>query len=410
MKNKFFLFLFPLFLFSEEILEVPLATQEILIPVHIVKCALHSDRFSESYVNEVSAILSFDFNHSAFSKVVSEKAPITLRPKLTDSGLTVEATNQGEVFELTTPLTGNLSTDRRKIHYLLSKLQKRLFGQEGIFHKRILYANRMKTISEIFVCDFDGKNVKQITQEKGYCISPKFLPKRPGNYLYVSYQLGQAKLYLSDLKLKKGVSIIPLKGNQILPSISQKGDQIAFIGDAGGRPDLFLQSFDDKGNLLGKPRQIFSYPFATQASPTFSPDGAKIAFVSDKDGPPRIYLLDLTRANTAPELLTKQNKQNTSPAWSPDGMKLAYSAKTDGVRQIWIYDFQEKIETQLTFAKENMENPMWASDSLHLVFNSEGDLAELYIANIHQNQFVKISEGIGHKRFPSWEIDEGEIP
>lgn len=159
---------------------------------------------------------------------------------------------------------------------------------------------------------------------------------------------------------------------------------------------------------MGKARQLYSCPRATQASPTYSPDGKRLAFVSDKDGPPRVYVIDVIGSKETirahPKLLTVKNRENTSPAWSPDGTKLAYSAKVDGVRQIWIFDFLNLEERQLTTTPENKENATWAPDSFHLVYNTEAeDSSELYLIHLNQGEPILISKGSGQKRFASWE-------
>jgi len=303
-------------------------------------------------------------------------------------------------------LSGN-DSDRDKIHGYVSDITYDLFGKKGIQESKILYSLRIPNhnkngpewLSEIWMCDFDGKNQVQMTHNNSYSICPRFLPNGEA-YLYVSYSHGQPKIKKAYFDSKEEEMLVRLRGSQALPSTSSSN--IAFISDAAGRPDLFLFPLDE----TGKPVQLFSSPRATQASSTFSPDGRKIAFVSDKDGPPRIYILEIPRTNRRfktpkTELITKKNRQNTSPSWSPDGRKLAYSAKTNGIGQIWIYDFDSKQEWQLTFGAKNMENPCWAHDSHHLVFNSEDKfMSELYLMNIHQKAPIKISTGPGGKRFP----------
>ncbi len=299
------------------------------------------------------------------------------------------------------------ATDRDKIHRYISAITYDLFGKTGVHESKILYSLRVKNdkehgpewLSEIWMCDFDGKNQVQMTYNNSYSICPRFLPNENA-FLYVSYLHGRPKIKKAYFDSREEEMLISLRGSQALPSTSHTN--IAFISDAAGRPDLFLFPLIE----MGKPIQLFSSPRATQASSTFSPDGRKIAFVSDKDGPPRIYLLEIPRTNKrfktpSAELITKKNRQNTSPSWSPDGRKLAYSAKTNGIGQIWIYDFDSKQEWQLTFGNKNMENPCWAHDSHHLVFNSEDEfMSELYLMNIHQKAPIKISNGPGGKRFP----------
>ncbi len=61
-------------------------------------------------------------------------------------------------------------------------------------------------------------------------------------------------------------------------------------------------------------------------------------------------------------------------------------------------------EWQLTDGTGNKENPSWAPDSQHLVFNStDGHSSELYLVNLNQPDVVKITSGPGIKHYPSWE-------
>lgn len=268
-------------------------------------------------------------------------------------------------------------------------------------------------ISEVWEADYDGANARQVTSERSYCITPTYMPPKKGyssgGFLYVSYQLGQPKIYLASLKDGKGHRLTYLKGNQLMPAISHQRDKIAFISDVTGNPDLFLQPFSPEKGAEEKPQQIFSAKQATQGTPTFSPDGKKIAFVSNKDGSPKIYTIDIPPPGTSLKniqatLITKRNRENSAPAWSPDGTKIAYCARHGGDRQIWVYDFTTNQEKQITQGSGNKENPAWASNSLHLVYNSsDSNMSELYIINLNQNEAVQITGGLGEKRFPSWE-------
>ena len=363
--------------------------------------------------------------HVAFNSSRWEKANIDIALKAEVIGGKLDlyafnvASNTLKKFE-GIPLTGDLKHDQGQMHKLSSALLKTLFGVEAVTHTRILYSiqkgnshpKESEWKAEIWECDYDGGNPRQITFEDNYSITPVFIPPHPthGNnrYLYVTYKNGQPKIYYSSIENKTGKPLINLRGNQLLPAISRDRNQMAFISDATGRADLFLQSVSDDGKLIGKPKQLFSYPRSTQASPTFHPDGSQIAFVSDKDGTPRIYLIPTSTENNkraTPTLITKKNRENTCPYWSPDGTKIAYSAKTNGVRQIWIYDLLTEEEMQLTTGPGNKENPVWAPDSLHLVFNStDPDHSELYLVNLNQPEAVKITSGPGKKHYPTWGI------
>jgi TolB protein len=319
------------------------------------------------------------------------------------------------------PLTGQFSNDRHQMHILADSIHKALFGKDGIACTHVIYTTKMRApdgkswISEVFEADYDGGNCRQITHEGHYCITPAYIPPKPGyapgNFFYVSYQQGEPKIYAASLKEGKGHRFISLSKNQLMPAINRDRDKIAFISDVTGNPDLFIQPFKPDTGAIEKPQLIFSAKRerASQGSPTFSPDGKQIAFVSNKDGHPRIYVLSIPASGASlndieTTLITKRNRENTAPAWSPDGTKLAYCSMTNGARQIWVYDFDTKQERQLTQGPGNKENPTWAPNSLHIIFNSTGSNAsELYLINLNQPEAKKITSGPGEKRFPCWE-------
>ncbi|MCH9614626.1 MAG: Tol-Pal system protein TolB [Chlamydiia bacterium] len=314
-------------------------------------------------------------------------------------------------------LTGNLEHDRKVAHNLADWIHKITFGEEGIASTKILYALQMPVPSkkglewksEIYAIDPDGGGNQRLTHEESYCINPVKIPGDPEHYVYVNYKLGQPKLYISAFDEKKGVPFIALRGNQLLPNFSSNGRRIAFISDASGRADLFVQIYDPNRGPLGMPIQAYSFPHSVQACPALSPTGHQIAFVSDKaDHTPRIYLINTPHYKTDNKLpkatlLTKKHRDNSGPSWSPDGRKLAYSARVDKIRQIMVYDFETGEEIQLTDGKYHKENPSWAPDSFHIVFNSvDPTNSELYIINLNQTKPRQITSGPGRKHYPCW--------
>lgn len=434
---KVLLFLILPFLLSAKTDEIKvfLKTKESKKPFYLSKIQVTKSSFSQDFVKKIESIIQDDISHlnnlsllpfdKSTETLLLQKDPISslsgkkgiffLQPNLENNQLSFsfyskESTN---ISLPTVVLSENLNKDRKAIHQVLNQLNEKLFGKKSILTTNILFSLRKRAenglwVSEIWKCDYDGENAQSIIQDEHYHLTPCFIPKREcKQFLFVSFLSGQAKIHTASIETSTHFPLIPLAGNQILPAISQDCDKIAFISDAAGRPDLFLQRIDKNGQLFGKSIQLYSYPRATQASPTFNPDGTKLCFVSDKDGPPRIYLIDIPTTfmkRPLAHLITKRNKENTSPCWSPDGTKLAYSAKTEDIRQIWIYDFETDQEWQVTKGKEHKENPSFASDNCHLVYNTEGELSsELYMINIEDKKPIKISKGPGQKRFASWQ-------
>lgn len=430
---------------SPQEIRIQLTTASSLSPIYISKCHASDGSVSSSYVTELDKILTHDFNYNGKTKVLAkneqrEKAissadakvafnpqewksqgiPYVIKVSIKQSKLQASVANimtgSLKVFP-EIQLSGSISSDRRQIHRLADSIHKALFNTDGIANTRILFSYQNKHpssetsigISEIWECDWDGANTHPITKDNNYCVTPVLIPKSSSftkdMFLYVSYKSGQPKIFIATLEEGIGRKVVDIRGNQLLPAISPQRDKIAFVCDASGRTDLFVQPLRADIGLTGTPVQLFSYPRSTQASPTFSPDGSKVAFVSDKDGTARIYIIPSQRSDkrATPQLLTKKNRENSCPSWSPDGTKLAYSAKTDGIRQIWIYDFASEEETQLTSGPGNKENPCWATNSLHLVFNStDSQSSDLYLVNLNQPEAVKITNGPGKKHYPTW--------
>lgn len=433
---------------ESEPIVVKLTTASQLMPLYLGEFVNDQGNVSDDHAEKLQKVLEFDLGHNGMTylvprteqkEIVVEKIkgpdnlPSTTSLKTLDAYFIVKVTIADKKLSAVLiapnsqvskkvegiPVTGNLKDDRRQIHVLADQIHKALFGTDGVASTKFLYTvksqdpNTKKWIADVWEADYDGGNPRQLTKGMGYCVTPAYVPPKSGyasgSFFYVSYLIGQPKIYMASLKNGEGQRLTPLKGNQLMPAINRQRDRVAFICDVTGNPDLFLQDFSTEKGAQGKPRQIFATHLATQGTPTFSPDGKQIAFVSNKDGSAKVYVMDIPAEGVSlkdikAKLLTKHTKEGTAPNWSPDGTKIVYCAMTNGVRQIWVYDFEKNDDRQLTQGGGNKENPTWAPNSLHVIFNSTGNnVSELYLINLNQPDAVKISSGPGEKRFPAWE-------
>ncbi|MFY7842570.1 MAG: translocation protein TolB [Rhabdochlamydiaceae bacterium] len=432
----------PISLGAESIseIDVELETESVLSPIYISNFYSLDDTVSSRYLSELRSVLDYDLAYSGYLRVLPQTAE---KEKLIQTFSKDKATNlthlggkyiiKSQVSEQSLNVTlidvcsskffsfdridlkKSIQQDRVRIHKLADQIVATLFNASPFAHSSLIYCvqtkdakNSSKSVSEIWTCDWDGRNKKQLTDSKNYLVTPLFFSKNHKAsplFLFVSYEFGSSKICLRSLNETRSRRLIDLKGNQMLPCLSKDGSLLAFICDASGRTDLFVQKIDSEGLLKQKPVQLFSYPHSTQASPTFSPDGQQVAFVSDKDGSPRVYVIPVSfdQLRPVPRLISKKNRESSCPSWSPDGTKLAYSAKKDSIRQIWIYDFLLDKEIQLTYGKGNKENPVWGPDSFHIAFNStDPNSSELYVINLNQPDPIKITDGEGKKHYPKW--------
>lgn len=450
--HLFFLFYCSTFaLFSHDNIEqdsdpivVKIETETTLNPLYFAGIEQDRNQFSEPSIKQLEQVVAFDFSHNGMTKLIKRSSSLDQLASNSNLG-DLSSWNQQGIFYVikgniqgdqlsfallnvvegtlkktaSVSLTGDLSKDRTSLHKLSDSIHKALFGIDGIASTHLIYtvknpaSKSEKWVSEVWESDYDGANAHPLTHQQYFCVTPCYVPPKPGyasgTFMYVSYQLGQPKIYMASTRDGIGHRLTFMRGNQLTPAISLQRDKVAFISDITGNPDLFLQPFHPEKGTTGKPYQIFSARQATQGSPTFSPDGSKIAFVSDKDGSPKIYVIDIPEPGTSLKeikatLISKRNRENTAPSWSPDGNKIAYCARNQGERQIWVYDLKSHKEKQLTQGPGNKENPSWAPNSLHLTFNSsDANSCDLFILNLNQEEAIQITSGVGEKRFPNWE-------
>ncbi len=444
------LFLSPLVPFSlafadETPLTVHLSTESRMAPLYLHLNSANSE-LPKSHLQALEKVICFDFNMNGRTQVIKTRADLNsllesanpfvqARWKEERIPYVVQLLFEGRSVSLFTfaseknrvkhldkvELSGNLASDRRKMHALADAAYEAFFDSRGIASTRILYTERIKNGSDsslwqslLVQADYDGANAMRLSSEASgkLIVTPTYIPEKSGrakHYLYVSYATGQPKIYIGSLSEKESKRLTLLRGNQLMPALSPKSDLVAFVSDIAGNPELFVQGFDKTSGVIGKPWQITSFPEGAQASPTFSPDGKRIAFVSNKEGSPRIYVTSVAAPESSVkslkvDLISRLNRENTSPTWSPDGQKLAYSALSGGVRQIWLYDFKRREERVLTAGPGHKESPSWAPSSEHLVYHqATASGSELYLLHIEEKKPVLITSGGNEKRFPAWE-------
>lgn len=308
-------------------------------------------------------------------------------------------------------LTGQLPLDAARIHALADSLCELMYGERGIASCDIIYCQKKdaaSSSSQMCIKNFDGLAPREILDEKTVALFPIFVPLA-SKIIYTDFTHKPRKLYICHVNSTKGSPLLHhLLGDQLFPAISARGDLLAFVSNAAGWADLFVVQLKKDQTICGKPVQVYTNPKAAISCPTFNEDGSKLAFVSDHDGITGIYILDVIevlRSHKTPKLqcITKKNKVNEVPSWSPDGKKIAYSAKTEGIYQIWIYDCETKEEYQLTEGPEDKENPSWAPNSLHLVYNTTSPSYDLFVINLNQLKAIQITHGPEIKHYPYWD-------
>jgi TolB protein len=385
-------------------------TESVLKKVHL---AMTSDAHLRPELNaHIKERLEFYFQHAGVCQIADQPQEATFQLNISWDQSSIHASYErwGKKTEIRQPITMAGNDHLNGLAEFADAVIESLFNTQGIFSDQILFVHKdpNRFSSELFTLRFDGAPPVQITSDGHFKLTPLFIPGCSDQILYVSYAYGIPKLFSYDLVQRKQTPLIPLRGSQMLPAISYRGDCLSFISDAAGTIDLFVQKISSSLQCQGKPIQLLSNKEAVHASSAFHPYQSKLAFVSDREKKPKVYSLELMQAlrrerSASTPLVTPPEWEATNPAFSPDGTKLAYCALIDHVRQIAILDLETNSHQILTEGPHHKENPSWAANSLHLAYNTTGDENELYMINLIQRKPVKITSGPGIKHYPCWE-------
>jgi len=260
--------------------------------------------------------------------------------------------------------TGPKLNARRLAHLMSDQITFQLSGQPGIAHTRIAFVNNHTGKKEIYVMDYDGANVRQLTRLHSITLLPKWSPD--GKWIaFNSYKAGNPDAYLMD---SDGGNIQDLSNRQGLntsPNWSPDGKTLALTMSRGGDPELYL--IERSGRIVRR----LTYSPGVDTSPSFSPNGQQIVFISDRAGTPELYVMDITGANI--QRLT-YGQWVDAPAWSPRGDGIAYERqRSQGRYDVYMIDSAGKNNHVISEAGARNENPTWSPDGRFLAYASDRD-------------------------------------
>lgn len=266
--------------------------------------------------------------------------------------------------------TGHKKDVRRMVHRFCAEISHYLTGKWGVFSSKIAFVSTVNGSKEIFVCDFDGHNPKQLTRLKTITLSPSW--SSDGKWLaYTSYAAGKPDLYIRNVKENHG-SVVNRKGLNVTPDWFPGDFSLAATLSFSGDQEIYL--LNGRGEILKK----LTDNWGIDVSPSFSPDGKQMAFVSKRSGTPQIYIKDLSTGVAT--RLTFQGRYNTSPAWSPDGDKLAYVGVVKNKINIYVIGVYGGEPVQLTVDSGDNEDPAWSPDGNLIAFSStRGGNSRIYV-------------------------------
>lgn len=251
------------------------------------------------------------------------------------------------------------SRARATAHRLSDEIVYILTGEQGIARTRLAFVGKTKDAQELYVVDYDGEGLTQVTRDKSIALSPSWSPDGEA-ILYTSYKRGTAGVYWTRPNASSGGAVSLEPGLNASPSWSHDGRRIALSLSKDGNSEIYALRRDGSGHVRLTANR------AIDISPTWSPDGRQIAFTSDRTGSPQVFIMDSDGAN--PHRVTYEGDYNASPEWSPlDGRRIVYVSRTYGGFDLYVLDLSTGGTTPLTRGEKGIfEDPTWAPNARHV--------------------------------------------
>jgi TolB protein len=314
-------------------------------------------------------------------------------------------------------ILGKRFTHIKKVNKVLRRYADLLLeaytGKPGIFSTKIVFIGRKtkKSSKQVYICDFDGSNVIQVTHDNSPHLSPSWSPDGR-SILFTSYKAGNPDLYRYDLANRKTQKIVSYKGLNSGGVFSPDGKLIALTGTVAGDADIYLT-----GPRGGK-RKAFIRGSGLDVDPIFSPNGKWLAFVSGRFGNPHIFRANLqwNATKTAVKVvsdkrLTYAGWYNATPAWSPDSSKIAFAGYDREIDRFDIFMMNpdgSNLE-RLTLRTGDNESPSWSPNGQMVVFQSNRvgnknikGRAALFLMNRDGGAQRRINVGLYDSQTPKW--------
>ena len=163
--------------------------------------------------------------------------------------------------------------------------------------------------TEIYVADWNGKNLRRLTVTKAVNVSPTWNPKTGHQIAFTSDRDGSPQIYMMDDDGTNLRRLVEDGGHAVEASWSPDGERIAFawLKTRTSTFDIYIHEL-----ATGMNTQI-THDAGDNERPRWAPDGRHIVFESSRNGTTEIYSMLLNGEKV--RQLTSTGK-NTSPAWS----------------------------------------------------------------------------------------------
>lgn len=285
-------------------------------------------------------------------------------------------------------------------------------GRSGMFNSKIVFIGRKtrKSSKQVYMCNFDGTGLVQITNGTTPHVSPSWSPDGT-KIVFTSYEDGNPDLFVYDLKTGRKRKLAGGKGLNSGGHWAPNGKILAYTGSYAGDTDVFTVSSQ------GNQRRLLIRGQGLDVDPVFSPDNKWLVYVSGRYGNPHIFRATLDWKSetkvvvTGDKRLTYAGWYNATPDWSPSSDRIAFGGYDKDTNRFDVFVMNPdgtKLE-RLTIRSGDNESPSWSPNGIMMAFQSnrigKRDVkgpAHLYMMRADGSEQRKIDIGLYEAQTPDW--------
>jgi TolB protein len=303
--------------------------------------------------------------------------------------------------------SGTVANPRIFPHTIADDVHEQQRGLRGVARTRIAFSSdragdriqgpvEERTISNIYIVDYDGHNERRISLARTLEIAPVWAPDNSA-ISYTTYRSGFPDIAVQSLK--GGPLAFPARGNErahnYLGVWSPDGQRLAFTSNRDGNTEIYVVNRDGSGL-----RRLTNHP-ENDVTPTWSPTGQQIAWTSNRGGNPNIWIMNAD--GTQPRQLTREGHADRA-TWSPAPLnEIAYTARRGGGFDVKVYDFNTgQHRTLTTDGIGSNAQPSFSPTGRHLAFSSTRAGREQIFTIARDGTGLRQITRTGTNKFPNW--------
>jgi TolB protein len=282
------------------------------------------------------------------------------------------------------------------IYRAVDELLRKAFSVPGLCSSRLAFAMAGSgNLKEIYTCRFDGSDVRRLTHNGSISTEPAW---GGGQLLvYTLYQSNATSVVLVDVANDRQKRLSRFPGLNAGADLSPDNQWAAITLSKDRRVDLFILSAQ-----TGQVARQLTSDLSAESSPCWSPRGDQICYVSDRAGRPQLFIIPA--GGGSPSRLLRESEETVSPDWSPVSNQICFAARQGNQYAIGVVDMSDSSRQRriVTNAAGSWESPSWAPDGRHVVCSRRnGSRSELYMVDTWHGRLIPITQGGSHS-LPSW--------